>query len=72
MEVALNQSSMSWCAVINSSNKAETKNRKCLISDYLKIQVFVKIRFTLDNSPSKMENLQLFPGTNRTCLLPFF
>ena len=28
LEVALNQSWMSWCAVINCNNKAKTKNRE--------------------------------------------
>ena len=37
IEVALNQSWMSWCTVINCNNKAKAKIRECLISDYLKI-----------------------------------
>ena len=28
VEVALNQSWMSWCAVINCNNKGKTKNRE--------------------------------------------
>ena len=47
VEVALNQSWMSWCAVINCNNKTKKIIEKCLISDYLKIQVFIKIGFML-------------------------
>ena len=65
MEVALNQSWMSWCAFINCNNKAKTKNTE--VSYFLlskdtsvhKDQIHAT-GHPLDNLPSKMENLQNF------------
>ena len=51
---------MSWCAVINCNKKKKKKIEKCLISDYPKIQTFIKIHWIhatscpIDNLPSKI------------------
>ena len=82
VEVALNQSWISWCAVINCNNKAKMKNREMSYFRLSKDSSDHKDQIhptghLLDNLPSKIENFQIAISKNKqnmfiAILLGFF
>ena len=67
VEVALNQSSMSWCAVINCNNK--TKNKREV--SYFRLSKNTSVHkdwiyatgCPVDNLPSKIKNVRTFSNS---------